>query len=843
MGSQLSPEDLALVDRLAGEALALARGERAAAVRRGAGGRAHVEREVLELLDAAERLHDGFLAGPPEIPSQAGDGHSDGVSATPGRIGPYRLMDVIGAGGFGVVYRAEQDPPLHRTVAIKILRAPRDAHGLLDRFEAERRALALMDHPGIARVFDAGTTPDGRPYVVMELVDGPPITRFADDRRLTIRERVDLLARVADAVQHAHAKSVIHRDLKPGNILVRDVGRAGVPLVIDFGIAKILDTDPGAPTPVTGTGQVLGTIDYMSPEQRAGDAGRVDTRTDVYALGVVLHELVAGIRPVPDQVPSAGIRRLRTDALQLAERVGRDRRLSPAQLERELRSDLDWISLRALAQDPDRRYPTPDALAADLRRYLARAPVEARRPSLLYSARAFVRRNPALVAVSALAVGALVAGTAGTTAFALRERAMRERADRESATASAIAEVLQQDVIRAGNPMATPDPALTVLEALRRIASALPTRFPERPLVRASVHLAVSESLRGFGDYDGALQQALAAVELRRAGLGERHADTLMARNHAAILLKDAGRTDEAVSELSGLLPAFVGVLGRTDEQTLRVMNNLGSALHAGARHDQAIAVLREVVRIRSEELRQPESDLAVPLNSLGVALRAAGRAGEAVAVLERSVAAREAAFGTDHPQTLTAVGNLASALDEAGRGAEAIVLHRRVFEARSRTLGPDHDLSLNAGSRLVVGLLKVGRPDEAEPVALDVLRRRAATLPADAEPCLNAVVNLVLVRLAQRRYEEALALVDEALPQVRSERWRGSTLHGILLSNRGDAVRGLGRREEALSLYGEAETILVSALGAQHPRVARVQRRRAELEAEAHDGTHVEAP
>jgi non-specific serine/threonine protein kinase/serine/threonine-protein kinase len=374
------------------------------------------------------------------------------------RIGNYRILEQVGAGGMGEVYRAEQSEPIRRTVALKIIKRGMDTKEVITRFEAERQALALMDHPSIARVFDAGSTPRGRPYFAMEYVKGIPITTYCDEHKLSMRARLELFIQLCEGVQHAHQKAIIHRDLKPSNVLVTIQDDKPVPKIIDFGVAKATAQKLTEKTMYTALGEMIGTPEYMSPEQAALTGEDIDTRTDVYALGVILYELLAGALPFePTELRKAGfegiIRMIREqDPVRPSSRVGtlgareavvaHARRTLPGRLTSRLRGDLDWITMRALEKDRTRRYGSPAELAADVRRHLRHEPVLAGPPSAAYRTRKFVRRHTLGVGVATAGVLVLVGFAATMTVQANRIAHERDRADQEAETSDRVSEFL-----------------------------------------------------------------------------------------------------------------------------------------------------------------------------------------------------------------------------------------------------------------------------------------------------------------------------------------------------------------------------------------------------------------
>jgi serine/threonine protein kinase len=658
-----------------------------------------LRREALALCAASGSTLGGVLDAPPP-------GLEDLLDAErPGEfIGPYRLVREAGEGGFGVVFEAEQTEPIKRRVALKLVKPGMDTRQVLARFNAERQTLARLDHPGIARVLDAGTTPRGRPYFLMDFIDGPPITEFSDGRRLPIRDRIDLFLQVCAAIEHAHQRGVIHRDLKPSNILVVQTDEGPSVRVIDFGIARALDS--GADPRVTVSGQFVGTPAYMSPEQRAGDANAIDTRADVYALGVTLYELLTGDRPFDPQTdrsslmhspdkPSTRFSKPGDDSTVAAAARGSD----PREIVRLLRGELDWIVLRAIEQDPARRYASVGDLAADLRRYLNNEPVQARPPSRLYVARKFVARNRAFAAAGAVSVLALVAAVIVSASFALSEARQRratqaalDDAERERRIASATSEFMTDGLIAAALPTEL-GRDVKMRDAARFAAERLDDSdaLADAPEIDATVRLAIADTLTQLGDGDTALSLSTRAHALRASMFGEddpRTIDALIAigESHAAMR-----RHPEAVEPFERAYTALEALYGADDGRTLRVLVRIGSQRLDMAEDKPAEEALRRAVegfeRLGAEFAR----DLYLARRILYSLLTNMGRNDEARPIMFQTFEQVESLFGADSLEMAVAEMSRADYASEEGRVDDAIAHYTRAIEIRTQLLGPDH--------------------------------------------------------------------------------------------------------------------------------------------------------
>jgi serine/threonine protein kinase len=598
-----------------------------------------VRREVASLLGFGS---PGFL-DPAELSHLARE-----ATAHPERIDAYRIVRCVGEGGMGVVYEAEQEAPVRRTVALKLIRPGMDTDHIVTRFETERQALALMTHPHIARVYDAGVAADGRPYFVMEFADGTPITQFCDERVLTLAERLELFDQVCGAIHHAHQRGIIHRDIKPSNVLIVSQDEDAAPKIIDFGIARAIDRRGAHRTQVTRLGQVVGTAVYMSPEQAGLTAHGVDTRTDVYSLGVLLYQLLVGEPPFDPDPGTSTIdefyRKLRED--DPVRPSGRCRQLGrDAATVRALRGDLDWIVMRALEKDPERRYASATELATDVRRYLAHKPVAARPPSTVYQMGKFARRHR-LAVVSTVAIALLlITGTVGTVIGLVQARRAEGRAVAEAETSETITDYFTQ-VFELADPDA--DGAnVTAREILDASAEKVQEKLADQPGTRGRVQASMGEAYMGLGMYGKARAMFAEALPLLREAYGEDHP-------HVYDLLNE------------------LGILALELED-----------------HEAARDYLEQALSI-AERTQDPDSpDIPPILKNLGNAAVGMNDLPAARAYLERALATRKRLYGADHfsvARTLSSMAGLAVKWGDPGRGVD---LARRSLEIRRARLEP----------------------------------------------------------------------------------------------------------------------------------------------------------
>ncbi|MGY0651445.1 protein kinase domain-containing protein [Luteimonas sp. A537] len=799
----------------------------------------------------------------------------DAAALPPGaRIGRYRVVELLGRGGMGEVYRAEQLEPVRRTVALKLMRGRRLEARHLAYFEVERQMLAQMRHPAIAQVFDADTTPDGQPYFAMEFIAGSALTDYCEAKQLPLAERLRLLVGICEGVQHAHQKGVVHRDLKPANLLVDEVDGRPMPKIIDFGIATA-----AAGAGVAGR-EVAGTPDYMSPEQAAGDQARVDTRSDVYSLGVVLFELLTGQRPTLAGETVAGTAHTqRLPSHQLAtlppvegKRLARGQGVSVPRMRRLLRHELDWVVARAMAHDRGDRYASASALADDLRRFLDGRALAAVPASRRYVAGKFIRRHRAGIAAASVAAVALVAGLAMSVHGLVQARTQRAIAEERSAqleTVAAFQQSMLEDVdieamggalaagLREQLERAGPD-AATALDAvlfhadttdiarglvdgniLARAEDAIARDFAGQPLLEADLTESVAGVRKALGLEAAAARSYARAAAIRARELGPGAPATLAARREQAESLRasgefEAARTviDDALA-LAAMLPAGDPLRLKIEQTDADVLASMGD--RPGARSRLEALHVRAVAALGAEA---PESTSI--LGGLAVLQARMGDPQSGLASMEQLLAIHERVSGPEAPQTANALHNIAPMRMMTGDPEGAIELQRRVVELRTRQLGAEHATTLGARENLVAFLADAGEFEASLRLGEEVIAALERAHGPGHRATLRAKVNrsTALARIGD--HEGALALQAEVLDARTRLYGAGHPDTVFIAINRAGTLLQSGRPEESLATVAPLAPLAREVLGARHPQAQAALQILGEAQAET--GSHAAA-
>ena len=742
-------------------------------------------------------------------------------------VGPYRLLERVGDGGMGEVWCADQLEPVRRRVALKLIKRGMDSSQVVARFDAERQALARMAHPAIARVFDAGTAPDGRPYFAMEYIEGVPITEYCDRNKLATRERLELFCRVCDGVQHAHQKAVMHRDLKPSNILVADRDGKAEPKIIDFGLAKATAQPLTESTLLTAMGAVLGTPAYMSPEQAEMGGQNIDTRTDVYSLGVLLYELLTGTLPFDLRV--AGFDEFRRQVREVdpprpstrlsviedrTTHAATNRHSQPGALRRLIRGDLDWITMKALEKNRARRYDSPSQLATDLARFLQNEPVLAGPPSGLYRARKFARRHRVGVSAAATVVLALLSFATTTTLQAQRLAAERDRATRESEISGQTSRFLV-GLFRTADPSRAA--GITARELLDRGALEIDSGLPE-PSVRARVMHAMGRVYGMLGLYAEAEPLQQGALDLRRSELGDDSPETLTSMNDLGRLYLEQARYADSESLITAALGGRTKRLGRDHPDTLATQHALAGVFWSQGRYDEAEPLLADVFASRRDLLGDDHPDTLQSAEDVATMHHMLGRYDEAEPLFLEVMNDRRRRLGRDHPDTLTSMAGLARFYREMSRYDEAEELMQNVLDNRRRVLGQDHPDTLVSIADLGALYRRQDRFADAERLHEDARNGRLRVLGDEHPATLESMVELADVYKAQGRLADALMLLERV--RATATRLLGAE-HPRTLDWSVDLASALfskGDHGRALDLIREVLAVERELLGETHP-------------------------
>ena len=778
-------------------------------------------------------------------------GALDPTPSEPGTFGRYRILRLVGEGGMGAVYEAEQDHP-HRTVALKVIKTGLLNPELLRRFTQESETLARLHHPGIAQVYESGTADNGfgaQPYFAMEFIQGEPLDQYANACNLSTARRLRLMVQICDAVEHAHQRGIIHRDLKPANILVEEHGS---PKILDFGVARMTDLDAQA-TRQTGLGQLVGTLAYMSPEQVLADPLELDTRSDVYTLGVILYELLA------ERLPYAITRHLN----QAVEAIREQDPPMLGAINREYRGDIEIIVAKALEKEKTRRYSSAANLGADIVRFLEDQPIAARRPSAAYQVRKFTRRHRGLVAGVAAVFLALVAGlvasaveagrarmaehaalaakqaatlerdravaaeaqaeqatgkAAASEAQARRDRdqAMREqqRADTESATAKAVNEFLLKDLLaQASNqvqagPGAKPDPDLKIRTALDRAAARIQGKFERQPYVEASIRQTVGESYLDLGLYPQAQAQLERAVELRQRASGADSLEAARTMRSLAEVYEFQGKYARTEQLLTHVLAVESRSLGEQDPETLRTMSDLAVAYRYLANYSRAQPLFTKVLEAQRDTIGEENPDTLATMSALGESYQKQGMSEKAAQIFTRVLAVSRKVLGEEHPTTVSAMNDLANAYLTEGQYPEAERLYSSVHEIQRRVRGEEHPNTLLTSANLALLAWREGKLDQAERMYQQLMEAAPRVFGPQHPRTLNFMNHLAGLYREEQEYQLAEALYSKVLAGRRAAL---GGQHPDTIA----AMADLGYVRLKLKQYADAEAVLRESLAA----------------------------
>jgi serine/threonine protein kinase/Tfp pilus assembly protein PilF len=816
-------------------ALRLDAAERATFMRQACGEDDALRVEIESLLAQQERL--GSFLKRPAIEVLAGTESIPGETAET-VIGRYRLLQKVGEGGMGEVWLAEQREPVRRRVAIKLVKAGMNTREVMARFESERQALALMDHPAIAKVFDAGSTPRGAPYFVMEYVAGVPITTYCDNHRLSTRERLELFIHVSEGVQHAHQKAIIHRDLKPSNILVTEVDGKAAPKIIDFGVAKALAQKLTVDTILTRVGALIGTPEYMSPEQGLSSGEDIDTRTDVYSLGIILYELLAGVPPLElhqttfeeflrrlrEEEPLKPSTKIRTQDPGMSTTVALKRRSDPLTLAKQMRGDLDAIALKALEKDRSRRYGSPADLAADLRRYLNKEAVLAVAPSVAYRTRKFAYRHRGALATAAAFVLVLIAAATISIWQSIRATKQRDRADKEAAVAQAVNDFLQNDLLAQASasnqsrPSTKPDPDLRVRTALDRAAVRVAGKFDRQPEVEASIRDTIGQTYMDLGLYPEARTQLERALELYRRALGAENPKTLKMMSRLGRTAELQGKYTQAEALLSPALQVQRRVLGFEHPDTLDSMHLLANVYYRLGKYPQAEALHSQTLEIRRRLSGPDDPEALASMSNLALVYSQQGKYPQAEALHRQTLEIRRRVLGPEHPDTLNAMNSLAIDYGQQGKYAQAETLYSQSLEIKRRVLGPEHPDTLMAMINLATTYHFEGKSAQAEALNRQTLELDRRVIGPEHPDTLATMDNSAIVYTAEGKYAQAEALFRQTLEISGRVLGHEHPLSLAFLTDFATMYQRQGKYSLVETYTSQALAGRRSALGSEHP-------------------------
>jgi eukaryotic-like serine/threonine-protein kinase len=828
--SSLRPEEV-IVDA----ALAKPRGERAAFLEQACGGNTELH-QLAEALLSAHYLAAAANPTATRIPPTPAVQPFSAASDKPGdRIAEYKILQQIGEGGCGVVYMAEQEEPVRRRVALKVIKPGMDSKQVIARFEAERQALAMMDHVNIAKVLDAGTTDAGRPYFVMELVRGIRITEYCDQNNLSTAQRLALFLLVCKAIQHAHQKGIIHRDIKPSNILVTLHDGVPVPKVIDFGIAKAIEQRLTDKTVFTALNQFIGTPAYMSPEQAEMSGLDIDTRSDIYSLGVLLYELLTGKPPFEAKdLAGAGLdemRRIirerdpilpssRISTLEAAEQttVARCRQVEAPKLIHLVRGDLDWIVMKCLEKDRSRRYETTNGLAMDIRRHLANEPVVARPASVAYRFRKMVRRNKVAVAAVSAVVAALLIGLCLAAWQFIDKSKAYERVRIEADKSKQVARFLKDTLKSAGPSVANGRDISILKEILDRTSERVGRELTNQPEAQMEIRRILSQTYQDLDLLKQSETVAREALALGRNSLGESHPETPGAMHQLGIVLMLEGNLDESEALLRKAL-ALDERAGRTNEAAIS-LNSLGSVLRMKGNLEEAESVERNSLAMMKALWGPNDFRIAEGLPNLAEVLMKRGNFREAESTLREALAI-EQQRGTNTFDEAKTLVSLANALSYQSKLEESLAASRTALEIFKRVAPDQPDLIVLTLMSIAGALLNQKHPEQAEPLIREAIELKMKQ-STNATPDLAMLQGNLAVTLSSNpaKLEEAESLTREVLATQKRLLSEEHPDVALTLNNLATILTDRGKLDEAEQTFKQALDMKRKLVGNRDPDV-----------------------